>query len=140
MRIIRYMMAYKWLVLLFLCFAFLSNIGNLLGPRFAGKAIDVAEEGYRLGPGHVDLAGVRHYALLNTVITIVIFFLFQLYSKFRQQSAVSFISFSDYCLSIIYQCISPKQILSMCNVSRIVNIYRLLHCNRPPIPAPTQSH
>ncbi|MBQ6362897.1 MAG: ABC transporter ATP-binding protein [Lachnospiraceae bacterium] len=63
-RIIRYMMAYKWLVLLFLCFAFLSNIGNLLGPRFAGKAIDVAEEGYRLGPGHVDLAGVRHYALL----------------------------------------------------------------------------
>ena len=63
-RIIRYMMAYKWLVLLFLCFAFLSNIGNLLGPRFAGKAIDVAEEGYRLGPGHVDLVRVRHYALL----------------------------------------------------------------------------
>ena len=37
-RIIRYLMAYRWLVLLFLAFALLSNVGNLLGPRFAGRA------------------------------------------------------------------------------------------------------
>ena len=63
-RIIRYLMVYKWVVLFLLCCAFLSNFGNLLGPRFAGKAIGVAEEGYRLGPGHVDMAMVKHYALL----------------------------------------------------------------------------
>ena len=63
-RIIDYMMAYKWLVLLFLCCAFLSNIGNLMGPRFAGKAIEAAEAGYRLGPGRVDLELVKHYAYL----------------------------------------------------------------------------
>ncbi len=63
-RILRYLLTYRWLVLLFLICAFLSNIGNLLGPRFAGKAIGVAEAGFRLGPGHVDLALVKRYALL----------------------------------------------------------------------------
>ena len=64
LRIVRYLMAYRWLVLLFLAFAFLSNIGNLLGPRFAGKAIGAAEAGFRQGPGHVDMAVVTRYALL----------------------------------------------------------------------------
>ena len=64
LRIIRYLMAYRWLVLLFLVFAFLSNVGNLLGPRFAGKAIGAAEAGFRQGPGHVDMAIVTRYALL----------------------------------------------------------------------------
>ena len=63
-RILSYLMEYRWLVLLFLAFAFLSNIGNLLGPRFAGKAIGAAEAGMRLGPGHVDMALVTRYALL----------------------------------------------------------------------------
>ena len=63
-RIIRYLMAYRWLVLLFLVFALLSNVGNLLGPRFAGRAIGAAEAGYRLGPGHVDMGQVAHYAML----------------------------------------------------------------------------
>jgi ATP-binding cassette subfamily B protein len=64
LRIVRYLMAYRWLVLLFLVFAFLSNIGNLMGPRFAGKAIGAAEAGFRQGPGHVDMALVTRYALL----------------------------------------------------------------------------
>ena len=63
-RILRYLMTYRWLVLLFLAFAFLSNLGNLLGPRFAGKAIGAAEEGFRRGPGQVDMALVGRYALL----------------------------------------------------------------------------
>jgi len=64
LRILRYLMAYRWLVLLFLLFAFLSNLGNLLGPRFAGKAIGAAEAGFRRGPGGVDMALVKRYALL----------------------------------------------------------------------------
>ena len=64
LRIIRYLMEFRWLVLLFLVFAFLSNVGNLLGPRFAGRAIGAAEAGFRQGPGHVDLGLVKHYALL----------------------------------------------------------------------------
>lgn len=63
-RILSYLMEYRWWVLLFLCCTLLSNIGNLLGPQFAGEAIGVVEEGYKIGPGHVDMAGVRHYALL----------------------------------------------------------------------------
>ena len=63
-RIVSYLMEYRWLVLLFLLCAFASNVGNLLGPRFAGKAIGVAEAGYQLGPGRVDMGAVLRYALL----------------------------------------------------------------------------
>ena len=63
-RIISYLMEYKWIVLFLLCCAFLSNLGNLLGPRFAGKAITIAEEGYKAGVGKVDMDGIRHYAML----------------------------------------------------------------------------
>ena len=42
-RIIRYLMEYKWIVLSLLICSFFSNIGNLLGPRYAGKAITAAE-------------------------------------------------------------------------------------------------
>ena len=44
-RILRYLMVYRWWVLLFLACTLLSNAGNLLGPRFAGKAIGVVEAG-----------------------------------------------------------------------------------------------
>ena len=48
-RIIRYLMKYKWIVLTLLVCSFLANVGNLMGPRYAGKAITVAEEGYKAG-------------------------------------------------------------------------------------------
>ena len=63
-RILSYLMVYRWSILGLLLLAVLSNIGNLFGPRFAGAAIGAAEEGYRQGIGHVDMARVRHYALL----------------------------------------------------------------------------
>ena len=63
-RIIRYLLEYKWIVLLLLVCSFFSNIGNLMGPRFAGKAISVAEEGYKAGVGMIDMALVRHYAMI----------------------------------------------------------------------------
>ena len=62
-RIVRYLMAYRYLVLFFLVCAFLSNIGNLMGPRFAGKAIGAAAA----GAGKVDFAAVGHYALLMLI-------------------------------------------------------------------------
>jgi len=61
-RILQYLMKYNWAVLVLLFFAILSNIGNLLGPRFAGKAIEVAEEGYRQGVGMIDMSLVGRYA------------------------------------------------------------------------------
>ncbi|MDE7262471.1 MAG: ABC transporter ATP-binding protein/permease [Oscillospiraceae bacterium] len=66
-RILRYLMEYRWWVILFLFCTLLSNIGNLLGPRFAGKAIGVVEAGCKLGPGHVDMGTVGRYALLMLV-------------------------------------------------------------------------
>ncbi len=63
LRILRYLMQYRWLILFFLGCAVLSNIGNLLGPRFAGKAIGIAEEGYNKGIGMVDMDMVMHYTV-----------------------------------------------------------------------------
>ena len=63
-RIIRYLLEYKWIVLILLICSFFSNIGNLLGPRFAGKAITAAEEGYKAGIGQIDMGLVRHYAFI----------------------------------------------------------------------------
>ena len=58
LRILRYLAAYKWAVFLLLICAFASNIGNLLGPSFAGDAIGVAEA----GAGKVDFDRIFFYA------------------------------------------------------------------------------
>lgn len=57
-RILRYLMGFRWVILTMLLCAFASNIGNLLGPLFAGEAIGAAD----VGPGQVDLDRVFHYA------------------------------------------------------------------------------
>ncbi len=67
LRIIKYLMEYRWLVLLFLICAFASNIGNLLGPRFAGRAIGEAEAGFKQGVGMVNMNNVMRYALYMLV-------------------------------------------------------------------------
>ena len=41
-RILGYLMQYRWAVVILLLCALISNLGNLLGPRFAGKAIGEA--------------------------------------------------------------------------------------------------
>ena len=63
-RIAKYLSDYLWIVILLVALSFLSNLGNLMGPRFAGKAIGIAEEGFRRGAGQVDMDAVIHYALL----------------------------------------------------------------------------
>ena len=56
-RTLRYMVDYRYMVLVLLVCTFASNVGNLLGPSFAGKAIGAA-----VGQGQVDFATVAHYA------------------------------------------------------------------------------
>ena len=58
-RILQYLGGYRLAILALVLCAFASNIGNLLGPRFAGKAIGAAA-----GQGQVDFDTVVHYALL----------------------------------------------------------------------------
>ena len=59
-RILKYLAQYRWAVLLLLVCAFLSNIGSLLGPSFAGEAIGEAEAGI----GQVNFGRVFYYAFL----------------------------------------------------------------------------
>ena len=59
-RTVNYMMRYKFIVLALLLCAFASNVGNLLGPSFAGKAINAASA----GEGQVDIHKVMHFAML----------------------------------------------------------------------------
>ena len=58
LRILKYIMDFRVVVFTLLLFTFASNIGNLLGPTFAGKAIGAAS-----GAGQVDFDTVGHYAL-----------------------------------------------------------------------------
>ena len=69
-RILQYLLVYKWIILLLLLLTFASNIGNLLGPRFAGKAIGEAEAGFKLGIGMINMTAVKHYALLMLIVYI----------------------------------------------------------------------
>lgn len=56
-RIFQYIMSYRVAVAVLLLCTFASNIGNLLGPTFAGKAIGAA-----IGKGQVDFDTVAYYA------------------------------------------------------------------------------
>ncbi len=56
-RILRYTMRYRSILILLLALTFVSNVGNLLGPAFAGKAIGAA-----VGVGDVDFPIVAYYA------------------------------------------------------------------------------
>ncbi|MBR4157349.1 MAG: ABC transporter ATP-binding protein [Oscillospiraceae bacterium] len=58
-RIVKYLMDFAWVVVLLLILAFASNVGNLLGPSYAGKAIAAAEA----GAGKVDMSVVLYYAI-----------------------------------------------------------------------------
>lgn len=57
LRILRYLTHDRNMMLLMLLLTLLSNIGNLLGPSFAGKAIGAAT-----GAGQVDFDRVTYYA------------------------------------------------------------------------------
>ncbi len=58
LRILRYLLQYKWLVLAMCILSLVSNAGNLFGPKFAGNAIKEASAGV----GAVDFDKVAYYA------------------------------------------------------------------------------
>lgn len=62
-RLLKYLMEYGWVVFLMLVCAFASNIGNLLGPDFAGKAINEASK----GAGNVDINVVIRYGVFMLI-------------------------------------------------------------------------
>lgn len=57
-RLGRYMLKYKWLLLIAIILSFGSNLLQLVGPMLSGYAINAIEP----GPGHVDFQQVFHYA------------------------------------------------------------------------------
>ena len=63
LRMLQYLMNFRWVILALLICTFASNIGNLLGPRFASEAIGAADT----GPGMVDMGTVTHYAKLMLI-------------------------------------------------------------------------
>ena len=67
LRIFNYTASYRLMILLCIIFALCSNIGNLLGPKFAGKAIEAVEA----GPGRVDFATVYSYVKLMLIAYII---------------------------------------------------------------------
>ena len=62
-RLLRYLMKYGWVVLVMLLCAFASNIGNLLGPNYAGKAITAASK----GAGKVNIDEVVRYGIFMLI-------------------------------------------------------------------------
>lgn len=74
-RLLSYIGEYKWFLILILVLCFVSNILSLLGPSYAGNAINAATA----GTGKVDFERVFYYAkrmlfcyLLSSFITISI--------------------------------------------------------------------
>jgi len=74
-RLLSYMGKYKYVMLGIVLLSIASNILGLLGPNYAGKAINEASAGF----GEVDFSQVFHYAglmlgvyLVSSVLTILI--------------------------------------------------------------------
>jgi len=56
LRLLKYMMQFKWMLLAAVFMTVTANLLALKGPRLAGEAIDLI-----IGPNNVDFAGVLHY-------------------------------------------------------------------------------
>ena len=59
LRLLKYMMQFRYLLLLALVLTIVSNVFSMIGPKLSGNAIDcIASD------GGVDFAGVGYYAML----------------------------------------------------------------------------
>lgn len=63
-RILSYLARYRWALALLVLLTLLANLGNLLGPRLAGKAIHEAEAGI----GNINFERVGYYALAMLIV------------------------------------------------------------------------
>ena len=66
LRLLKYMMGYKWGLLLAVCLTVGSNLFALWGPELSGKAIDAIQP----GKGLVDFATVYRFAGLMAVFYV----------------------------------------------------------------------
>ena len=66
-RILRYMLPFRWQLILFCLCALLSNLGSLMGPKLAGHAINAAAA----GAGQVDFQLVGHYVLQMLAVYVL---------------------------------------------------------------------
>ena len=66
-RILRYMLPFRWQLVLFCLCALLSNLGSLMGPKLAGHAINAAAA----GAGQVDFQLVGHYVLQMLAVYVL---------------------------------------------------------------------
>ena len=60
LRLLKYMMQFKWMLLAAVFMTVTANLLALKGPRLAGEAIDLI-----VGPNNVDFDGVRTQATLE---------------------------------------------------------------------------
>ncbi len=67
LRLLRYLMGYKWGLLLAVALTIGSNLLALWGPELSGKAIDAIEP----GAGLVQMATVYHFAKLMAIFYVV---------------------------------------------------------------------
>lgn len=70
-RLLRYVMAFKWILLLVIAMSFVSNVLALLGPSLAGKAINEAAA----GAGKVNFEKVYYYAIRMLIVYLCSSFL-----------------------------------------------------------------
>ncbi len=87
-RMLKYLTSYKYLLLLAIVLCFVSNILSLMGPKFAGQAINEAAA----GAGKVNFANVAYFAkrmlfvyVVSSVMTIVINIVMTYLSKWIAQ-------------------------------------------------------
>lgn len=66
-RLMVYLMDFKWYLLTAMCLSVLSNVLSLLGPKLSGIAIDYIEA----GAGNVNFHMVYYYALLMAVFFLM---------------------------------------------------------------------
>lgn len=66
-RLLRYMLPFRWQLVLFCLCALLSNLGSLMGPKLAGHAINAAAAGV----GQVDFQLVLNYVVQMLAVYVV---------------------------------------------------------------------
>ena len=149
-RLLSYIEQYKWFLILILVLCFASNILALLGPSYAGNAINAAAA----GAGKVDFERVFYYAkrmlvcyLLSSFITISINIAMMYVSKwiarkmrkdvfdklmrlpvgyFDQNQAGDIISRVSYDIDVVSTCLATDIVHIMTSIVTVVGSFAMM--------------
>lgn len=149
-RLLSYIGEYKWFLILILVLCFVSNILALLGPSYAGNAINAAAA----GTGKVDFERVFYYAkrmlfcyLLSSFITISINIAMMYVSKwiagkmrkdvfdklmrlpvgyFDQNQAGDIISRVSYDVDVVSTCLSTDIVQIMTSIVTVMGSFSMM--------------